>query len=193
MYQWVRHQKEEEKRTIVTFTQEWRELDLSGGEAGYRNPPRYPPLHSATFNSKSVSLGAYQLTDEQISKLSKFKLCSIPTIPAPIFNTYSRLSPIIERSDKMHHVDNIANDNHDDHCYTDLIQKEQKVVSDFIYFNGQARYPQIGTVRLSYEYIPHQCPLTIVAVQHKDSFRPFFEHDAYDSTSSQSFNCCDSR
>ena len=30
MFQWVRHEKKEEKRTIVTFTQEWKEQDQGG-------------------------------------------------------------------------------------------------------------------------------------------------------------------
>ena len=98
MFQWVRHEREEEKRKIVTFTAEWKEIDQGdyAGE-GHPNPRRDPPLLSTFFNSSSAQLGIFKLIDEQINKLSLFKLCAIPVVPNKAMGVYSHLGPHVER------------------------------------------------------------------------------------------------
>ena len=98
MFQWVRHEREEEKRKIVTFTSEWKAIDQGDySSEGHPNPRRDPPLQSTCFNSSTAQLGAFKLIDEQINKLSLFKLCAIPAVPNKTMGVYSHLGPHVER------------------------------------------------------------------------------------------------
>jgi hypothetical protein len=52
MYQWVEHEKSEEKEKVYTYRMEWSEADHDSSRfrhpAGHRNPPREPPVRSET-------------------------------------------------------------------------------------------------------------------------------------------------
>lgn len=180
MFQWVRHERKEEKRTIVTFTQEWRECDQGDyASEGHPNPIRDPPLQSKCFNN-TAKLGAFTLTNEQIDKMNLFKLCAIPRIPQKTLAAYAHTVPIVERGMKSHHGHDGNNDlKHDNECYNEVFEHTRQDPSDYMVFRGRFLQPGIGTVRVSYEYIQERDPITVVGVQTRSTFRPFFESDAH--------------
>ena len=180
MYQHVRHEKTEEKRKVVSFTQEWREID--GGDytsEGHHNPRRDPPLHSTTLNNAATRVGAFLLSPAQVEMLMLFKLCAIPAVPPLLANKYGHTEPAVERGSARHHGHGGGDVKHDDDCYSSVIESEREDACDLLVFRGSAAAPSIGTVRMSYEYVAERGPVTMVGVQTGATFRPFFEADAH--------------
>ena len=80
MYQWVQHEESEtdekfggseETMITYTYTKEWRSdwIDSSGfEEAGHNNPSSFE-YESKDYRARSVSFGAYELTESQIDRI----------------------------------------------------------------------------------------------------------------------------
>lgn len=99
VYQWVEHSKQEEKKTVYSYTLEWSELDHNSKtfkeSSGHYNCPREPALQSKIMNASSVHVGSFLLCQEQVDKLELFTLC-------PITVEGSKLKCLIERGPKSH-------------------------------------------------------------------------------------------
>ena len=180
MFQHVRHERKEEKRTVVTFTQEWREHDQgSYASEGHPNPPRDPPLQSTTFNNATTRVGAFTLSAAQLEMLTLFKLCAVPAVPPLLLSTYSHTYPHVERGIATHHGHGGGDLKHDEACFSSVLESQRTDGADLLVFNGSAAAPSIGTVRMNYDYVAERGPVTMVGVQTGATFRPFFEADAH--------------
>ena len=183
MYQWVEHEKKEEKQTTYSYSLEWREHDVSSGGfrevSGHRNPPRSPALQSRTLAHPSPAMvGAYVLSEQQIDMMNNYYACPIPT---------SSLEG--GRASNGQHVER-------DSCYFSVHTEPQDGYQqssssrdiDYLVYNGSVRNPTPGTVRVSYQALVEGGEISTVAVQQQlqsqsrgrgaPPFRPFLQSDA---------------
>jgi len=174
MYQWVEDKEEQDSRTVYSYRKEWLEIDTDSDsfrDPSYANPPRQPCVYSTVFNAESVYIGAYRLLDLQVSKLHRFRPCTLPCIPSSALVGYPHLSPHIEKASRSHMELFSAG--------SELSLPSWGGTCEYLVFNGTISNPQIGTIRVSYDAVPAGSPVTTIAVQHGESFRPFSEEDAH--------------
>lgn len=186
VFQWIEHKKEEEKRTIYTYSMEWSEDDHNSSRfrdsATHYNPPRHPNIVSRITNSKRVTVGAYELSQEQIEKFHHWNICDISNRRSTGIGEFDSKDHggDIEKGEKRHNSEN--------EVYTNLSQDTVTDSADYIVFNGSLSNPKPGTLRVSYEAIYEGGPVSLVGVQTGTTFRPFTKHDAHRFPSS--FSCC---
>jgi len=163
MYQWV----EIKNKDVVRYEKEWREMDVDsmGFRESYshRNPMRTPSLHSKTYNSDAVFIGAYKLNQTQVGMMQKWESCLMSEIPEQFLRS---ANPPTIHNGCLIFMNSIAdNDRSAKHVGND---------GDL----NMSSFPQIGTVRVKYTLIPTDVRVTTIAVQIHNTFRPFVEADA---------------
>jgi hypothetical protein len=169
VYQW----EESKKEKHTTYTQVWAEADLNS--IGYKdrhhhNPPRHPSIYSKCWNVESdVLVGKFELSKEQVEMMDRWDL--VRKLPRDLdFN--------VESADRKHISDEAG--------YDDAVPcMRQSVTEPCEYFvkNGNLANPVIGTMRISYEFIPLGRDVSLVGVQEDEgtrcTFRPFDSDDAH--------------
>lgn len=193
MYQWVEHQKKEEKETRYTYSLEWRESDTSSGQFqesySHSNPPRSPPLHSTSLaHPFPVKVGAYVLASKQMDMMRRYYSCPIPSSSLESSRRYS--DGHVEQASSSFSSAKPEPEGGGGAGY-----QQASTVSggwgrgqtDFLVFNGGLQQPRPGTVRISYEALVEGGEVSLMGVQQQQQqrqmslppFRPFLPSDAH--------------
>lgn len=176
MYQWVESKKEEDKRTVYTYHQEWSECDIDSAsfiDCGHQNPHRQPNTYSTVINADIVKIGSYSLIERQIDMMNNWLASPLRAIPSAAVSGYNHLHPHLEQP--LSTRDGVVE--------VDVNNKGYQ----FLVFGGTLASPSIGTVRVRYEIIPEGRIVTTVGVQQRDTFRAFCEDDMHHLSALQ---CC---
>lgn len=182
MFQWIEHTQEEDDKTTYTYETGWYEHDYhstSFRDQSHINPSRQPNLYSQTINAERVYVGSYLLSTEQVNMLNEWQNCPIPSLPSATYSSYHNLMPRIEKYSTGYSSYQKGFTS----TYDDTLNNDK----DYIVFNhGSLQSPEIGTVRISYEWISAANPITTVGVQIQNTFRPY----RYSDSQVNSSICC---
>lgn len=183
MYQWVEHQKKEEKQTTYYYRLEWQEFDVSSGSfqeaAGHYNPPRSPNITSRSISHPSpVKVGAYTLAEQQIDQMYNYYSCPIPT--SNLEHGHASSGQHVEKGSGSLWTKPEPADGYQQ-------QPAPSHQIDYLVYNGNLTSPQPGTIRVSYEALVEGGDVSVVGVQQQlqhertgqtPPFRPFLASDA---------------
>ena len=185
MFQWVEHEKREEKESKYTYSKEWCEYDVDSDDFKdsyhHRNPSRYPPLYSETIKHQSQAMvGAYILAERQIDKMRRYRICPIPSESleqGPLSGFHVEQASIHTSA-----IDD-SDSSYQQQCQCSMVSWASQKTVDFLVYNGYLRHPEVGTIRISYEALVEGDDVSLVGVQqqlfHPDvPFRPFLQSDA---------------
>mmetsp|Transcript_17250 Transcript_17250/g.40606 ORF Transcript_17250/g.40606 Transcript_17250/m.40606 type:complete len:572 (+) Transcript_17250:73-1788(+) len=174
MFQWVETIVRSDSYDKYIYTEEWREEDhRSNFRPGHQNPDRFPSLYTEIFDHLPVTVGAFTLTRDQVSKLQRWHAQKLDDgIVAGLtpvakgdqtHQAHVRATPALQRAPTSQQSP------------TNLRDALSALESDFIYYGPP---DTIGTVRMSFQVV-EEGPVTIVGVQENNSFRAFDPEDAH--------------
>jgi hypothetical protein len=171
MYQWVEETRTEKKKkvggseeTITTYTykQQWCDqlIDSTNFDKpqGHQNPVSMP-FEDEEYQVSSASLGAFQLTPDQISRISTFQPKNL-TADTPIPQDIADRTVIVGNSFYV--------------AATPLVTKEDKLEDGTVKTTlAPPTAPQIGDVKVSFEFVPNNIDISLMYQQQGATFVPF--------------------